>query len=89
MNSKYVDDFVTSYHRKHWLDSEECEMISTCLVAKVAQDEQRLEFYANSNLILNILYIIFKASFVDDNLQLKSHLVFTVYLRFYITLSID
>ena len=46
MNSKYADDFLTSFHRKHWLDSEESEMISTCLVAKVAQDEQRLEFYA-------------------------------------------
>ena len=67
MNSKYVDDFVKSFHRKHWLDSEECEMLSTCLVAKVAQDEQRLEFNANGNIILFILYIIFKASFFDDN----------------------
>jgi len=39
--SDSLDEFITSFHRKHWLDSQDCEMVVRCLVAKIASDEQR------------------------------------------------
>lgn len=40
MNCYHVEDFVTCFHHKFWLDSEDCEMMTTCLADKVALDEQ-------------------------------------------------
>ena len=41
IHSDSLDEFISSFHRKHWLDSEDCEMIVRCLLAKITSDEQR------------------------------------------------
>ena len=38
---EHVNSFISSFHRKHWLDSNDCEMPRKCLVAKIAVEEQR------------------------------------------------
>ena len=42
--SDSLDEFLTSFHRKHWLDSQDCELVARCLVAKIASDKQRYFF---------------------------------------------
>jgi len=35
-----VDAFLGSYHRKHWLDSEDNELASRCLLAKISKTDE-------------------------------------------------
>lgn len=37
MQERFVGDFVKSFHRKHWLDSNDCELVTVCLVAKISR----------------------------------------------------
>jgi hypothetical protein len=31
-----IGDFISTFHRKHWLDSNDCELAQVCLTAKVS-----------------------------------------------------
>jgi len=39
IEQQYLKSFISHFHRKHWLDSEDCEMMSRCLIAVI--NEQR------------------------------------------------
>jgi pentapeptide MXKDX repeat protein len=32
----FIGDFISTFHRKHWLDSNDCELAQVCLTAKVS-----------------------------------------------------
>ncbi|XP_023329281.1 G patch domain-containing protein 3 isoform X3 [Eurytemora carolleeae] len=39
LDAQHVNSFLTSFHRKHWLDSTDTELDTRCFIAKIANDK--------------------------------------------------
>ena len=44
----FAGHFIKVFHRKHWLDSTDCELVSVCLLAKISAIKTRSDAIANS-----------------------------------------